>query len=138
MCDPPGNKPEPSVSGIKNIKTKISSLKLQDVNVDLDIGSVDAQESKDGKHHPVKLFYNEVIAFNGSEGRYQVSARPGRDSSSLLCLNSLVGLTCSALSPRSIGGVIVLVTGVITRKWERPRQFVQSFFLARQENNGMA
>jgi len=35
-----------------------------------------------------------------------------------------------------LGGVIVLVTGVITRKWDRPRQFVQSFFLARQDNNG--
>jgi len=44
-----GNKPEPSVTGIKNIRTKISGLNLQDVNVDLESGSVDAQESKDGE-----------------------------------------------------------------------------------------
>lgn len=43
-----GSQPEPAVSGMANIKEKISALGLANAQVNLDSGSVDAQRSKDG------------------------------------------------------------------------------------------
>lgn len=53
------------------------------------------------------------------------------------CLNAIFNLEHGSIDaqPSKDGGVLLMVTGTITKKNAPPRQFVQSFFLAEQQNS---